>query len=181
MGNYQALCSRGNYRSPPTGSVPMFWAELRRSELWGLKPEDLDWRTPRLKISHAWKQYNSAKRELGDPKWHKPWEAPFPDIVQSTIRELWEANGTHEFVFCRADGSQPGANYMRYHLPRWFKRAGISLQGRKIVPHSARHSLASVLEAAGTPLRYIQDMLGHSDIKTTVGYLHSPKEQLTGL
>jgi integrase len=159
----------------------MFWAGLRRSEIWGLKPEDLDWRTPQLKIVHAWKRYNSTNKELGDPKWHKLREAPFPDILQAAIKNLWNINGKHEFVFCRKDGSQPSASYIRYHLPRWLQRAGISCDGRKIVPHSSRHSLASVLEAAGTPLRYIQDMLGHSDLKTTLGYLHSPQGTLNNI
>jgi integrase len=32
----------------------MFFAGLRRSEIFALRPEDLDWKTPRLKITHAW-------------------------------------------------------------------------------------------------------------------------------
>jgi hypothetical protein len=28
----------------------MFWAGLRRSEIWGLKGEDLDWKTPKIRI-----------------------------------------------------------------------------------------------------------------------------------
>jgi site-specific recombinase XerD len=47
------------------------------------------------------------------------------------------------------------------------------LGGRKIVPHSSRHSLASLLEERGVSLRYIQEMLGHFDLKTTRRYLHS--------
>ncbi|MDR3172464.1 MAG: site-specific integrase, partial [Treponema sp.] len=105
-------------------------------------------------------------------------EAPFPDILQAGIRELWEVNGTHECVFCRKDGTLPSARYIRNRLPRWLERAGIRLDGRRIVPHSARHSLASVLEADGVPLRYIQDMLGHSYLKTTLGYLHTPQETI---
>jgi integrase/recombinase XerD len=54
-------------------------------------------------------------------------------------------------------------------------RAGIKADGRRIVPHSSRHSLASLLEARGVPLRYIQELLGHFDLKTTLGYLHSPE------
>jgi site-specific recombinase XerD len=50
------------------------------------------------------------------------------------------------------------------------------LGGRNIVPNSSRHSLASLLEGKGFSLRYIQDLLGHSDLKTTKGYLHSPEK-----
>jgi site-specific recombinase XerD len=151
----------------------IFWAGLRRSEIFGLKPEDLDWQTPRLNIRHAWKQFNRKERILGDPKWHKKRTAPFPDILQIAIKELWAAYGQHEFVFCRKDGSLPRETFLRWHLPRWLKQAGIELNGRKIVPHSARHSIASALEAKGVPLRYIGDMLGHSSLKTTRGYLHT--------
>jgi len=52
------------------------------------------------------------------------------------------------------------------------------LNGRKLVPHSSRHSLASILEDHDVPLRYIQDLLGHSSLKTTKGYLHSTDKTL---
>jgi integrase/recombinase XerD len=151
----------------------MFWAGLRRSEIFGLRPEDLDWEASIIRVRNAWKQYNRKKRTLGDPKWHKKREIPFPDILQTAIKELWAAYGQHEFVFCRKDGSLPRETFLRWHLPRWFERAGIELNGRRIVPHSARHSLASALELRGVPLRYIGDMLGHSSLKTTRGYLHT--------
>jgi integrase len=153
--------------------MAMFWAGLRRSEIWGLKAEDLDWKTPQIKIDHAWKRLSSKERKLGDPKWHKHRQIPFPVDLQNAIKELWAANGKHGFVFARKDGTQPGPDWIRDHLPKWLERAGIELNGRRIVPHSARHSLASALEARGVPLRYIGDMLGHSSLKTTKGYLHT--------
>jgi integrase len=157
-------------------AVAMFWTGLRRSEIWGLKVEDLDWQTPRLNICHAWKRIASKQhRAIGDPKWHKIRDAPFPEDLQMAIKELWAANGVHNFVFCRKDGTQPGPDWIRDHLPKWMARAKIDPAGRRVVPHSARHSLASILEAKGVPLRYIQDMLGHSRMETTLGYLHTPE------
>jgi integrase len=153
----------------------IFWVGLRWSELWALRPEDLDWKTPKITVCHAWKNFDRKFRELGDPKHHKKRIAPFPDELQQAIRDLWEANGRHKFVFSKKDGRVPGPSWIRYHLPRWLVRAGIEADGRTIKPHSSRHSLASMLEAQGVPLRYIQDMLGHSDLKTTLGYLHSPQ------
>jgi integrase len=151
----------------------MFWTGLRRSEIWGLKTEGLDWKAPKIKIDHAWKRISSKERKLGDPKWHKHRGIPFPMDLQNAIKELWAVNGKHEFVFSRKDGTQPGPDWIRDRLPKWLERSGIELKGRKIVPHSARHSLASALEARGVPLRYIGDMLGHSNLKTTKGYLHT--------
>jgi len=157
-------------------AVAMFWAGLRRAEIFGLRNEDLDWKTPKLKIEHAWKQFNSKKnRVLSDPKWHKRRDAPFPEDLRSIVKELQNENGIHEFVFCFKDGSIPHGKWIQERLPKWIKRAGIDLAGRKIVPHSARHSLASVLESNGVPLRYIRDMLGHSSMETTLDYLHTPE------
>jgi integrase len=151
----------------------MFWAGLRRGEIWGLKVEDLNWQAQMIRIRHAWKRFNAKNRELGDPKWHKIREIIFPLDLQQAIKDLWAVNGQHSFVFSRKDGSIPSASYIKNHLPKWLEQAGIELNGRKIVPHSARHSLASALEARGVPLRYIGDMLGHTSLKTTRGYLHT--------
>ena len=160
-------------------AMAMFWAGLRRSEIFALKTADLDWRTPKLNINHAWKRFGSkGKREIGDPKWHKRREAPFPEELQSAIKALREAHGTHEFVFCEKDGSIPHGKWVLGRLPVWMEKAGIDTAGRRIVPHSARHSLASSLESAGVPLRYIRDMLGHTSMKTTVGYLHTPEGKI---
>jgi len=68
-------------------AMAMFWAGLRRSEIFGLKTNDLDWRTPKINVNHACKRFGTiAKREIGDPKWHKLREAPFPEELQSAIR-----------------------------------------------------------------------------------------------
>jgi len=157
-------------------AVAMFWTGLRRAEIFGLKTESLDWKTPKLKIDYAWKMFGSKKkRVLGDPKWHKHREAPFPEDLQAVIKVLQKEYGIHDFVFCFKDGSIPHGKWILEKLPVWLKNAGIDPAGRRIVPHSARHSLASTLEASGVPLRYIRDMLGHSSMETTLGYLHTPE------
>jgi integrase len=152
----------------------MFFAGLRRSEIFALRPEDLDWKTPRIKVIHAWKRFSSKKRVMGDPKSHKTRDTIFPEQLQEAIKELWKAYGQHEFVFSYKDGTIPKASYIRYWLPRWLEKAKINVDGRRIVPHSSRHSTASILEADGVSLRYIQEMLGHARMETTKGYLHEP-------
>lgn len=160
-------------------AAAMFWAGLRRSEIFGLMPDDLDAKRGRIIVRHAWKRFSDPKkRELGDPKHHKLREAPYPDILKAALKALWKKNGKHEMAIAYTDGSQPSARVVAAMVGRWFKAAGIELDGRKITPHSARHSLASILEAQGTPLRYIQEILGHSDLKTTTGYLHTPREKI---
>jgi integrase len=170
----------GAFETPLQKAVcaAMFFAGLRRSEIFALRPEDLDWETPRIKVVHAWKRFSSKTRELGDPKWHKTRDTIFPEQLQQAIRELWAAYGKHEFVFSRKDGTLPGSNYIRLLLPKWLEKAGIKVEGRRIVPHSSRHSTASILESDGVSLRYIQKLLGHSRMETTKGYLHEPAQTM---
>lgn len=154
----------------------MFLSGLRRGELYALRPADLDWKTPKILVCQAWQRFNRKGKKLGPTKGKKVRRAPFDPILQQAIRKLWEENGEHEYVFSNKDGKRLGMCWLRRHFPKWLERAGIDLDGRNIVPHSSRHSLASLMEERNVSLRYIQELLGHSDLKTTKIYLHSTEK-----
>jgi len=48
---------------------------------------------------------------------------------------------------------------------------------KRVTAHTFRHSFPSHLLAANVNLRTIQELLGHSDIKTTMIYTHTVKSR----
>jgi len=158
----------------------MFLSGLRRSEVFALKPCDLDWDTPKINVCKLWQRFGHKDKTEGPPKGKRERKAPFDPILQEAIKNLWVENRQHEYIhsFKRQiiNGEiqpvkTPGSSWISQNFKRWLRRAGIVLHGRKIVPHSSRLSLATLLEKRGVPLRYIQELLGHSDMKNTKTYL----------
>ena len=77
-------------------------------------------------------------------------------------------NGPRGFGGVAKRGKALSRNSVGATVKRFAKKAGIR---RHVHPHMLRHTFATQALRKKTPLRTIQEMLGHSDISTTAIYL----------
>ncbi|WP_316271774.1 tyrosine-type recombinase/integrase [Claveliimonas bilis] len=73
------------------------------------------------------------------------------------------------FFFVNNRGSRYTEQSIRLMLKKYTKLAGIE---RNITPHMFRHSFAAYLIEEGVDVSCVQQILGHSSIKTTQIYIY---------
>ena len=96
------------------------------------------------------------------------------DILEQYYKGTTPRPGVYLF-----EGEEPGQCYGVRSAQKVFamakQKAGI---GKDVGFHSPRHSFATHLLEKGIDIRYIKDLLGHFDIRTTERYLHVRKDKL---
>ena len=150
---------------------------LRQSELRGLRWCDIDWSAQRIRVRNTFvsgEHSTAGKSDLSTRR-----SVPIATRLAREL-ELWskrsEHRGDEELVFAHPRSGLP---LDRSKLSKRFKRACVDAKVRPVRFHDLRHTFATHLAASGTPIRTIQEFLGHADSKTTQIYAHyapSPQE-----
>ena len=95
--------------------------------------------------------------------------------VEVCKNQLIGENGTVPELFLSVRGKVLNRERIWAIVKDCAAAAGIN---KEIYPHILRHSFASHLLANGADLRVIQEMLGHSDLRTTEVYTHVDSDRL---
>ena len=74
-----------------------------------------------------------------------------------------------DFIFTR-DGKRLTSRQINYALEKACTTLGIDVKRS----HKIRKTVASRLNAGNVPLDFIREMLGHSNLSTTLGYIYNP-------
>ena len=78
-------------------------------------------------------------------------------------------------VFLSRSGKRLTRAMINNILNKWCAKTNIQ---KSVTPHTLRHSFATHLLEGGADLRFVQALLGHSDISTTQIYTHLDKDLL---
>lgn len=93
----------------------------------------------------------------------------FVVLVPKAMDILKKIDCQGDFIFMR-DRNRITSRQIAYVLEKYAERQGLSIKST----HKMRKTFASNLNASGVPLDCIRELLGHSNLNTTLGYIYNP-------
>src|SRR5690606_24621727 len=142
-------------------------AGLRAGEILGLQWTDL--KDGQLTVRRA---IDAVNGEVITPKHDKVRSVPLSSRLAEALdgvprRGIW--------IVSRLDG-----RVLRYAglvdvMRDLYERAGVTRPPKPL--HCLRHAFGTEMAAKGVPLAVLQDLMGHSEIKTTLRYVHVNEQQ----
>jgi len=156
------------WNSPEWGAMAQvaLHTGLRLGELFGLRWQDVDFDNRQLTVRQS-----IVNGIVGVPKNYRERTVP---LTIDAVAALLTLPHRGELVFTRENGSALSRGMAQNAIKHACRRAGI----QQIGWHALRHTFASHLAAAGTPITSIQALLGHSSIVMTMRYTHTSPSAL---
>ncbi len=140
----------------------IYSAGLRGREVINLKLSDIDFDRMTIHIRQS--------------KYKKDRIVPLSPIIAIGLRKYIQAEHPHIWLF---NGKEPGSQYsvkgLSWVMRETLKKTSIT---KEVNLHSLRHAYATHLLEEGVNIVTLKELLGHSDITTTMIYLHVAQCQL---
>jgi len=130
-------------------------AGLRVGELLNLRPVDIDSKRMLIRVFQG--------------KGRKDRVTLLSEKLLELLRKYYRQYHPHDYLFQGISGGRYSERSIQLVLKRACKDVGIK---KHVTMHTLRHSFATHLLEHNTDLRYIQELLGHTNPKTTEIYTH---------
>jgi integrase/recombinase XerD len=144
----------------------LYSSGLRVSEVVNLKVGDIS--------------FNNMTITVREGKGRKDRVTIFSESLRDPLRELIEDKKASDFIFTSsfASGEKLSIRTLQQVFYNALDRSGVK---KDASCHDLRHSFASHLLESGTDLRYIQELLGHKNIATTMIYTKVSNIKIRGI
>ena len=137
---------------------------LRVSEIVNLKVSNIDSGNMQVLIQQA--------------KGKKDRYVNLPESILDDLRSYYKEYRPSKYLFEGQGGGQYSIRSVQYVFKDAMTRAKIN---KNVGIHGLRHSFATHLLESGTDISYIQSLLGHNDIKTTMKYVKVAQNDLRNI
>ncbi|MEX0798303.1 MAG: site-specific integrase, partial [Bacteriovoracaceae bacterium] len=141
---------------------------LRAGEIWGLKVKDINFSRKFINVE---RQLLGRERIVSNTKGKNIRKVPCNDLLAGELKNLIQQNSLlrEDFVFHTKRKTPYSHNNFRN---RFFLEDLKSVDVPQIRFHDLRHTALTLMVEKGVNLKVVQSIAGHSDVKTTMKYVH---------
>jgi integrase len=148
---------------------------MRRGEVLGLRWRDVDLEAGRIEIRETLVVVK-GRAQFSKPKTDAGFRSIVVDAGTATALRAWRVSQLEErlswreawsdtgLLFTRQDGTLVHPEWLSQRFGRISELAGLP----RIPLHGLRHSVATLAIKAGTPVKVVSELLGHSKVSTTM-------------
>ncbi len=141
-----------------------YGAGLRVSEVVALKVQDMDLAELTIHIKQA--------------KGQKDRISVVPESISDELKNLFVEKANNDFVFVSERGGKLTTRTTQKVFENALRNSGVK---KHATFHSLRHSFDTHLLENGTDVRYVQELLGHANIRTTQIYTQVTNPKLKNI
>jgi integrase len=145
----------------------------RFSEVAGLRVEDVTLHREQRARGEDVTGHVRIHRQLKDEttKRRKTVTVPISERLYTVLERLCDGRQPDDLVFTTPTGR--GITNSRWHRDVWPQAIAAAGLNPELRPHDCRHAFGTKLaNTPGVSITTVKELMGHSDIRTTMGYVH---------